>query len=92
MLPVSAEVRRHAGVEAGDELDVDVELDDGPRTVAVPDDLAAALDAAGARAAFDALTYSNQRAHVLSVEGAKAPETRARRIVKVVSDFDRRKV
>ncbi len=90
MLPVSAEVRRHAGVEAGDELDVNVVLDDRPRTVTVPDDLAAALDAAGARATFDALTYSNQRAHVLSVEGAKAAETRARRVAKVVSDFDRR--
>lgn len=88
MVPVSAEVRKHAGVEAGDEIDVDVVLDDRPRTVTVPDDLAAALGAAGARAAFDALTYSNRRAHVLSVEGAKAAETRARRVAKVVSDFD----
>jgi len=91
LIPVSAEVRKGAGVEAGDEIDVDVVLDDKPRTVAVPHDLAAALDAAGARAAFDALTYSNQRAHVLSVEGAKAAETRGRRIARVVSDFDHRK-
>jgi bifunctional DNA-binding transcriptional regulator/antitoxin component of YhaV-PrlF toxin-antitoxin module len=85
MLPVSAEVRKHAGVEAGDALDVDVELDDQPREVIVPDDLAAALDAdPAARSAFDALTYSNQRAHVMSVEGAKAADTRARRITKIV--------
>jgi hypothetical protein len=85
LIPVSAEVRKNAGVAAGDEVDVDVELDDQPRQVAVPDDLAAALDAEPAtRAAFDALTYSNQRAHVLSVEGAKAAETRARRVTKVV--------
>ncbi len=90
LIPVSAEVRKGAGVAAGDELDVDVALDDKPRTVAVPADLAAALEAADARAAFDALTYSNQRAHVLAVEGAKAAETRARRIAKVVSDFDHR--
>lgn len=90
LIPVSAEVRKGAGVAAGDELDVDVVLDDKPRTVAVPADLAAALEAADARAAFDALTYSNQRAHVLAVEGAKAAETRARRIAKVVSDFDHR--
>ena len=62
-------------------------MDGRPRTVTVPDDLAAALNAAGARSAFDALTYSNQRAHVLSVESAKAAETRARRVAKVVSDF-----
>lgn len=85
MIPVSAEVRKHAGVESGDELDVDVELDEQPREVTVPDDLAAALDAAPtARAAFDALTYSNRRAHVLAVEGAKAAETRSRRIAKLV--------
>lgn len=87
MIPVSADVRKRAGVEAGDELDVDVVLAGRPRTVTVPDDLAAALNAAGARSAFDALTYSNQRAHVLSVESAKATETRARRVAKVVSDF-----
>jgi bifunctional DNA-binding transcriptional regulator/antitoxin component of YhaV-PrlF toxin-antitoxin module len=85
LIPVSAEVRKNAGVAAGDEVDVDVELDDQPRQVAVPDDLAAALDAEPAtRAAFDAMSYSNQRAHVLSVEGAKAIETRARRVTKVV--------
>lgn len=91
MIPVSAEVRKHSGAAAGDELDVDVVLDDAPRTVTVPDDLAAALEAAGARAAFDALAPSHRRAHVLAVEGAKAAETRARRVAKVVSDFDHRK-
>lgn len=85
LIPVSADVRRQAGVEAGDELDVEVELDEQPREVTVPDDLAAALDAEpAARAAFDALSYSHKRAHVLSVEGAKAAETRARRVAKIV--------
>ncbi|MFC4944771.1 YdeI/OmpD-associated family protein [Pseudonocardia sp. GCM10023141] len=52
----------------------------------VPDDLAAALAAdPRAKAAFDALTYSNQRAHVLAVEGAKAAATRARRVEKVIA-------
>ena len=36
--------------------------------------------------AFDALSYSNQRRHVLAVEGAKAAETRARRIEKTVTE------
>lgn len=88
LLPVSAEVRAGAGVAAGDTVDVDVELDTAVRTVDVPPDLATALKAApGARAAFDALSYSNQRRHVLAVEGAKAADTRARRIEKVVAEF-----
>ncbi|UWZ50016.1 DUF1905 domain-containing protein [Dactylosporangium matsuzakiense] len=85
MLPISAEVRAGAGIAAGDTVDVDVELDAAPRTVEVPADLATALDAEPAvRKAFDALSYSNQRAHVLSVEGAKTEATRTRRIAKVI--------
>jgi hypothetical protein len=88
MLPVSAEVRGEAGVAAGDELAVDVELDTAPREVAVPDDLTAALDAdADARRFFDGLTYSNKRRIVLSVEGAKTAETRTRRIEKAVASL-----
>lgn len=84
LLPVSAEVRAASGVAAGDEVDVDVEIDDAPRTVDVPDDLAAAL-AGEPRTRFDALSYSNQRRHVLAVEGAKTDATRARRIAAVVA-------
>jgi hypothetical protein len=86
LLPVAAEVRAAAGVAAGDEIEVDLELDTAPRVVEVPPDLAVALDAApGAREAFAALSYSNQRQHVLSVEGAKTDETRTRRVAKVVA-------
>lgn len=85
MLPVSAENRTGAGVAAGDELDVEVELDTEPRVVTVPKDFAAALDEApAARKAFDKMSYSHQLRWVLSVEDAKTPETRQRRIVKAV--------
>jgi hypothetical protein len=85
MLPVSAEVRAGAGVAAGDEVDVEVELDTEPREVTVPADLSTALDEnPAARAAFDALSYSNKRRHVLAVDGAKTAETRTRRIAKIV--------
>ncbi|KAF0959890.1 YdeI/OmpD-associated family protein [Rhodococcus sp. T7] len=85
MIPLSAENRSGAGVAAGDEVDVDVELDTAPRVVTVPPDFAEALDRQpDARKAFDALSYSNQRRHVLSIEGAKTDETRQRRIGKAV--------
>jgi hypothetical protein len=85
MLPVSADVRAAAGVAAGEEVDVDVELDTSPREVSVPPDLAAALDAdADARRVFDGLSYSNKRRIVMPIEDAKAPETRQRRIDKAV--------
>jgi len=81
MVGVSAEHRAGAGVAGGDEVDVDIELDTEPRTVTVPDELAAALDAdPEARATFDGLSYSNRSWHVLQVTGAKTEETRQRRI------------
>jgi hypothetical protein len=88
MLPVSAENRSCAGVSAGDEVDVQVELDTNPRTVDVPTDLADALGRdADAKRRFDQLSYSHQRRYVLSVEGAKQPETRKRRIDKTVAEL-----
>lgn len=88
MLPLSAEHREGAGVAAGDQVDVDLELDSDPRTVDVPDDLQAALAAPPeARRSFDELSYSEQRRHVVSVMEAKTPETRARRIGKVVDSL-----
>ena len=88
LVPLSAERRAAAGVAAGDAVDVTLELDTAPREVEVPDDLTAALDAQpGARARFDALSFSNRQRHVLAVEGAKAAETRARRVAKVVAEL-----
>jgi hypothetical protein len=85
LVPLSAENRAAAGVAAGEEVTVDLELDLEPRAVAVPADLAAALASdEPARSAFERLAYSHQLRHVLAVEGAKAPETRQRRIDKAL--------
>jgi bifunctional DNA-binding transcriptional regulator/antitoxin component of YhaV-PrlF toxin-antitoxin module len=86
LVPVSAEVRAGAGIAAGDTVEVDVALDTSVRTVDVPPDLAKALKASpAAKKAFDALSYSNQRRHVLAIEGAKAAETRARRVARTIA-------
>ena len=85
MLPLSAENREAAGVAAGDEVEVTLELDTAPREVSVPDDFAAALDAdPEARRTFDTLSYSNKRFHVEPITGARTEETRRRRIEKSV--------
>ena len=85
MLPFSAEHRAATGLGGGDEVEVSLELDTAPRELVVTDDFAAALDAAPqARTAFDALSYSNRRRYVLSIDEAKTSETRQRRIEKSV--------
>lgn len=86
MLPLAAEHREAAGVAAGDEVDVEVALDTASREVEVPPELAAALaEEPEARAFFDALSYSNKRWFVLSIEDAKTPETRQRRVDKAAA-------
>ncbi|ASD20807.1 MULTISPECIES: YdeI/OmpD-associated family protein [Cryobacterium] len=88
MIALSAENRIKAGVAGGDEVDVTIELDDQPRTVDEPDVLRAALAAdTAARTAFDALSYSNQRKHVLALESAKTDATRQRRLDAVLAEL-----
>jgi hypothetical protein len=88
MVGVSAEHRAGAGVGGGDMVDVDIELDDAPRTVEVPPELAKALakDKA-AKATFDGLSYSNQRRHADGIASAKTDETRQRRLEKTLAEL-----
>ena len=86
MLPISAENRSSAGVAAGDEVEVDLELDTTPREVTVPADLAEALERdVEAKRYFEGLSYSQKQRHVLPIEQAKTAETRQRRIDKALS-------
>jgi hypothetical protein len=84
MVGVAAEHRAGAGIAGGDAIEVDIALDAAPRAVEVPEDLAAALAAAGAREAFDRLAFSHRKEHVRAISEAKAADTRARRIAKAV--------
>ena len=80
LVPFSSEHRAASGIAGDDPIDVELALDTAPREVAVPADFAAALEAAGVTDAFGKLAPSHRKAHVTSIEGAKAAETRQRRI------------
>ncbi|HEX7459841.1 MAG TPA: YdeI/OmpD-associated family protein [Acidimicrobiales bacterium] len=85
-IPVSAERRALTGVGPGDVVDVTLEVESGNRDVALPDDFAAALAARPtARVFFDGLAPGQRKAFVTPIIGAKAPETRKRRIDKAVA-------
>ncbi|WP_378733498.1 YdeI/OmpD-associated family protein [Nocardia brasiliensis] len=86
-LGVLKSIRTELSKGPGDQVSVTVARDDAERTVEVPDDLAAALRNADLRATFDALSFSRRREHVTAVTGAKRPDTRARRIAKVVESL-----
>jgi hypothetical protein len=84
LIGLNKQVRAGAGVAPGDRVMVDVVLDDEVRTVAVPDDLAAALDPE-ARAFLDSLSYTHRKEYVRWIEEAKRTETRQARVTKAAA-------
>jgi hypothetical protein len=85
MIGVNKGHRAAAGIGVGDTFDVLVALDEEPRVVEVPTDLAQALAADGAaQVAFDKLSYTHRREYVEWIAEAKRPATRARRVAETV--------
>lgn len=90
LLGISAEVRSKAEVNAQEEIDIHIELDNQPRVVDVPADLQKALDRnAEARKYFEQLSYSNKLRYVLPIEQAKTGETRQRRVDTTIIEFQK---
>lgn len=84
-IPLRRSNREAAGLEGGESVTVTLELDGEKREVKPPPDLAAALRAAPpAWERWRELSFTHQREHVEAIEGAKKPETRARRIQSAV--------
>jgi Bacteriocin-protection, YdeI or OmpD-Associated/Domain of unknown function (DUF1905) len=84
-LPLNRANRAAAGVAAGETVTVEIEADDEPRTVDVPDDLRRTLAGdAAANAAFEELSYSHRKEFVDWIAGAKREDTRRHRIEKTL--------
>jgi hypothetical protein len=85
-LPARKEIREAAKLAPGKRARVTLELDLAARTVRLPRDLAVALTAGGATAAYRAMSFSHQREHVDWITSSKGPETRESRVARVVAD------
>lgn len=84
-VPLRKSHREAAGLGDASSVTVRLELDTEKREVTPPADLVKALKAAGgATERWRSLSYTHQREHVEAIEGAKKPETRARRIAAAV--------
>lgn len=80
-LGVLKSIQHAAGVARGDRITVELELDTAPRVIDPPDDLEKALARnKKAAAAWEKLSYTNKREMTRSLEEAKKPETRERRL------------
>jgi hypothetical protein len=81
-IPLRKSHREAAGIEGGEKVTVNIELDSEKREVEVPPDLSKALKATPpAWDRWQELSFTNQREYVETVLAAKKPETRIRRIV-----------
>jgi hypothetical protein len=84
-LGVLKSIQEAAGVGSGDSITIDIELDTAPRTVELPADLAKALaHDKKAIAAWEALSFTSKKEMARSLEEAKRPETRERRLAQAV--------
>ncbi|HEY5564259.1 MAG TPA: YdeI/OmpD-associated family protein [Rhodothermia bacterium] len=85
ILIVRKDIREKIGKAPGDEVTVTVEEDLEPRVVNVPPDVRRILDDNhGAADFFLTLSFTHQREYVEWIEEAKKPETRARRIARMI--------
>ena len=87
-LGVLKSIQEAAGVKRGDTVTVGLELDTAPRVVEMPADLRKAI--AGdkkAQAAWDKLSFTNKKEMARSLEEAKKPETRQRRLAAAVKSL-----
>jgi hypothetical protein len=82
-IPLRKSNRDAAGLVGGETIKVRVELDTEERVVKPPADFVKVLRATPtAWELWLNLSYTHQREHVESIEGAKTPGTRARRIAR----------
>lgn len=84
MIGLSAENRKAAGLTGDEELEIRLQLATEPPDTPQPPDLKAALIKARLLEAFEKAAPSRRKEFVRQVEDAKTPETRERRISKVL--------
>jgi hypothetical protein len=85
LLGLNRAVREAAGVEAGDRVEVRLELDEAPREVEVPEALARALAGdPAARAAFEGMAFTHRKEYARWIDEAKREETRERRVAQAL--------
>jgi bifunctional DNA-binding transcriptional regulator/antitoxin component of YhaV-PrlF toxin-antitoxin module len=79
--------REASGTKAGDNVTVTLELDDGYREVAIPQELADSLATHSLAETFHKLIYSKRKEFARLVNEAKSDETKVRRIAKIVDQL-----
>lgn len=87
-MAVNKAMREGAKAKAGETISVVMERDEEPRVITPSTDFARALKASKqAQAAWEKLSYTHQKEYAKAIEDARKPETRARRIEKIIAQL-----
>jgi hypothetical protein len=87
-IPVRMSNQQAAGIKPDDMVSVTVAADIEVREVEPPPELLAALKKnAAARARWEKLSYTTKKEHALALAEAKKPETRERRLEKIMKEL-----
>lgn len=87
LLAFSTAHREASGFWAGDTVEVELELEEGPRPVEIPAELKSALKDAKLLDRFESLNYSSRKEYVRQITDAKAEATKQRRIEKILDQL-----
>ncbi len=85
---INKAMKEATGKGLGDMINVELDVGDRPREMTVPVDMQQALHKdEKAMERYAALAYSQRKRYIEWVEGAKKPETRARRVSRLINEL-----
>lgn len=87
MMVFNREMRDTTGFKAGNKVHMILERDIQNRQVDVPEDVRAAIEGEGMGEAYESQSYSHKKEQMQWINEAKKPETRQRRIEKLVKEY-----
>lgn len=92
VLGLTKEIRKKINKTFGDTVNVELTKDTQERTIVIPNDAQALLDAnRDAKEFFDTLSYTNRKEYIVWIESAKKEETRAKRLTEFVVKLKNKK-
>jgi hypothetical protein len=92
MLLILKSIRQAIGKQPGDKVSITFREDTAARKVIVPADVQKSLSSQPqAKAFFKELAYSHQREYIEWIKGARQPETRKRRMIRMLDRLGRGK-
>ena len=93
VLGIRKELRNKMGITFGDVVTVKLERDLEPRTVTIPEDLDELLNQEpDLKKRFLKMAYTHQNEYVQHLEDAKKPETRQRRLEKIMRELQNERI